>query len=65
MAMSGSITEMSLVDLIQLACMERYTARLTVVKGNENARTFFANGEIVHAEVGNKTGSEALYEIVS
>lgn len=65
MAMSGSITEMSLVDLIQLACMERYTARLTVNRGEESARIFFSKGEIVHAELGDKTGPDALYEAVS
>ena len=64
MAMNGSITEMSLVDLIQLACMERYTARLSVTRDGESARVFFANGEIVHAEVGDRKGPDALYEVV-
>lgn len=64
MAMSGSITEMSLVDLIQLACIERYVARLTVVSGDETARIFFSNGEIVHAELGDKIGPDALYHAV-
>ena len=64
MAMNGNITELSLVDLIQLACMERYTARLSVNRKNESARIFFSNGEIVHAEVGDRRGPEALYEIV-
>ena len=64
MAMNGNITELSLVDLIQLACMERYTARLSVNRNDESARIFFSNGEIVHAEVGDRRGPEALYEIV-
>ena len=65
MATTGNITELGLVDLIQMACLERYTARLTVDRESEHAVIFFARGEVVHAQTDTKKGPEALYEALS
>jgi len=65
MAMIGNVTELSLVDLIQMACIERDTARLIVEREQGRGSVFFDQGEIVHAQAGDKEGPEALYEILS
>jgi CheY-like chemotaxis protein len=60
----GQVVDLQLVDIIQMACLGRFTMSLTVTKGDERGLIYFKNGEIAHAEVGDIEGKEALYTIL-
>ncbi|MEN8189180.1 MAG: response regulator [Thermodesulfobacteriota bacterium] len=62
---SGSIEGLTLVDLVQLACLEGVDRKLMVASGEDRGTIYFANSEIVHAEYGEKTGKEAFYDIMA
>lgn len=62
---SGTVTNTSLHDIIQLICIGRATCRMYVRGGDEKGFICFKDGEIVHAEKGQEEGEEAFYEIVS
>ncbi len=61
----GDVQGLSLVDLVQLACIEGYDRKLTVESGKNNGTIYFADSEIVHAESGEVTGPEAFYNIMT
>jgi CheY-like chemotaxis protein len=56
----GQVVDLQLVDIIQMGCLGRFTMSLTVSKGNEEGLIYFKHGEIVHAEVSDLEGKEAL-----
>jgi CheY-like chemotaxis protein len=60
----GQVVDLQLVDIIQMACLGRFTMSLTVTKGDEEGLIYFQNGEIAHAEMGDIEGKEALYIIL-
>ena len=60
----GSVAGLSLTDVIQLKGHNRYTGCITVTYGNHSGSIFFVDGEIIHAEQGNETGKQAIYEII-
>ncbi len=60
----GQVVDLQLVDIIQMACLGRFTMSLAVSKGNEGGIIYFQNGEIVHCELGDLEGKEALYTIL-
>ena len=60
----GQVVDLQLVDIIQMACLGRFTMSLTITKGDEAGLIYFQNGEIAHAEVGDIEGKEALYIIL-
>ncbi len=61
----GKVFDLQLADVIQLNCLGRVTAALTVVKGDERGIIYFSDGEIVHAECNGQIGKEALYTVLS
>ncbi len=61
MAVIGDLREFSLVNLIQVNCIDRKTAKLTVTAEEKEAVIFFENGEITHAEYDGLTGAGAIY----
>jgi CheY-like chemotaxis protein len=61
----GQVVDLQLVDIIQMACLGRFTMSLTVTKGDEGGLIYFQNGEIAHAELGDIEGKEALYTILN
>jgi len=64
MAMTGTLAEVSLSDLIQVVCIEKDAARLTLENETGSAIIYFDDGEIVHAQSGSRSGPEALYEVL-
>jgi CheY-like chemotaxis protein len=60
----GQVVDLQLVDIIQMACLGRFTMSLTITRGDEAGLIYFQNGEIAHAEVGDVEGKEALYTIL-
>lgn len=62
---SGTITNTSLHDIIQLICIGRNTCRMRVRSGANEGTIHFRSGEIVHAEVGSEVGEPAFFNILS
>lgn len=65
MALVGDVKEISIATLLQLNCVERNTAQLTVSTPKGPAMVFLDKGEIIHAVYGGMRGEEALYRILS
>ncbi|MBW2040262.1 MAG: response regulator [Deltaproteobacteria bacterium] len=61
---AGQLLDLQLVDIIQMGCLGRFTMSLTVFRSGEAGLIYFKNGEIVHAEIGNLEGEEALYTML-
>lgn len=60
----GAVAGLSLTDVIQLKGHNKYTGCITVEYGDLNGAIYFADGEIIHAELGNLSGEEAIYRII-
>lgn len=60
----GAVAGLSLTDVIQLKGHNKYTGAITVGYGDNNGVIYFVDGEIIHAELGEKTGEQAIYEII-
>ncbi|GAB4180202.1 MAG: hypothetical protein Kow00108_16440 [Calditrichia bacterium] len=64
MALIGSLKELKLPNLIQLNCLEKNTAKLTVMSNNKYGIIYFENGEVVHAEFEPFVGEKAIYAML-
>lgn len=64
MALKGSLTDVHMSDLIQWNCQTGGQGRLTVQQGERTGVLYFAAGEVVHAQLGEKVGAEAVYELL-
>ncbi len=62
---SGTVTNASLHDIIQLICIGRNSCRMSVKSREKRGVIFFRDGEIVHAECDALRGEEAFFTIVS
>lgn len=62
---TGTVTNISLPDLIQLLCIGRNSCRMKIRTGSHKGLIYFRDGEIVHAETGELEGEEAFYRILS
>jgi predicted regulator of Ras-like GTPase activity (Roadblock/LC7/MglB family) len=60
----GAVAGLSLTDVIQLKGHNRYTGCITVEYDEQKGAIYFVNGEIIHAELGEDTGEEAIYRII-
>jgi predicted regulator of Ras-like GTPase activity (Roadblock/LC7/MglB family) len=64
MGLVGNLSDLNVANIIELNCVERHSAQLTVKTRSGDATVFFDNGEIVHARWGDLKGTEALYRIL-
>ena len=62
---AGEIEGLSLVDLVQFACLAGDDRKLSVLFEKNHGRLYFSDNEIIHAEFGELTGEEAFYTIMS
>ncbi len=62
---SGTITNTSLHDIIQLLCIGRSTCGIRVKSGKLRGYISFRDGEIVHAQSSDLQGEEAFYQILT
>ncbi len=62
---TGTLRGIELADMIQLHCLSCNTAALKVDCDGETGMIFFDNGEIVHAMLGELSGEEAFFRIMS
>ena len=60
----GAVAGLSLTDVIQLKGHNKYTGAISVEYGESEGVIYFVDGEIIHAEQGDETGEEAIYEII-
>lgn len=64
MALVGDLKDLKLPSLIQLNCMERNTAKLTIEHGSKYGFIYFENGHVVHAEFDPDIGEEAVARLI-
>lgn len=62
MALVGDLKDLALVDIIQINCVGRNTARLTVNYPTGEGVFYFQDGEVVDARMGNLVGIDAIYK---
>lgn len=65
MALTGELKDFGLVTLIQLNCIERKNARLTIQCQGKEAILYFENGEITHAQYDGLTGTPAIHQALT
>jgi len=63
MAFQGSLKELPLPDIIQLVSVSGKTGAFTLKNGAETGQIYLEEGHIVHADVGDLSGEEAVYEL--
>ncbi|HEX9303368.1 MAG TPA: DUF4388 domain-containing protein [Thermoanaerobaculia bacterium] len=65
MSFQGSLRELQLPDVIQLVSASGKTGKFTLVRGEERGTLFLKQGRIIHAEVGDLSGEEAVHVLAS
>lgn len=65
MAIRGDLREISLPTLVQMLCIERRSASLELSRRGEEGGMFLADGEIVHACLGQLEGEDAAYSLLA
>jgi predicted regulator of Ras-like GTPase activity (Roadblock/LC7/MglB family) len=60
----GAVAGLTLPDVIQMNALNRFSGGISVHFGQRTGIIFFRDGEIIHAEQGEKTGEAAFYEIL-
>ncbi len=64
MVLVGNLKDLKLVNIIQINCIERNVARLTVITPEKKGTIYFAEGQIVHAEFNPYLGERAVHEML-
>jgi hypothetical protein len=62
-AFQGSLKELPLPDIIQLVSVSGKTGVFALKNGSEAGAIYLQDGQIVHAQVGDLAGEEAVYEL--
>lgn len=65
MALVGNLKDLKLPSLIQLNCMERNTAKLTVEAEGKYGFLYFEKGQVVHAEFDPDIGENAVFRMLN
>ena len=60
----GSVSDMSLADIVQIKGVNRYSGCLVVEHRSKCGVIFFREGDVVHAEQEELCGEEAFYSIM-
>jgi hypothetical protein len=63
MAFQGSLAELHLPDIIQLISVSGKTGVFQLTNGHQQGQIFLHDGKIVHAELEDTTGEEAVYAL--
>ena len=61
----GTISDFQLSDLIQMNCLGRMTTALLITGDDYNGTIYIEDGNIVHADCGDKDGEEAVFEMLA
>ena len=62
---SGELPKVDLADVLQLHGLNRFSGGLSVQQDNMKGTIFFRDGEVVHAEQGENSGSDAIYRMLT
>ncbi len=62
---SGFLAGINLPDIVQLACLENKSRKLSVFTKKDSGEIYFKDGEVIHASTKDKKGEKAFYEILS
>ena len=65
MALVGNLKDLKLANLIQLNCMEKNTAKLTIDYAGKYGTIYFQGGQVAHAEFDPDLGEKAIYRLLS
>lgn len=65
MALIGNLKDIKLPSLIQLNCMERNNAKLTIERNGKFGFIYFEGGQVTHAEFEPYLGEEAVFKLLS
>jgi len=66
MSLKGSLTSINLADIIQLVSNSRQTGRFVLTRGSgQTGYIYLKGGEIVHAEVEEFSGEDAIFTLIS
>ncbi len=60
----GAVSGLGLADVVQLNGLNRFSGCITVEYGLSSGHVFFRDGEIIHAEHGDRVGEAAFFEIM-
>jgi hypothetical protein len=63
-ALKGNLRDLGVVEVIQLLHTVHQTGRLVLTSDHQQAWLHYRKGQLVDARTGNRTGTEALVEIV-
>ena len=63
-AVSGSLEEMGLTDMVQILAQGRKTGALKIRSGNESGELHFVSGEVYNAVFGKRSGDDAFFELL-
>jgi len=61
----GKVFGLQLTDIIQMNCLSRLTTALIITRDGEKGIIYLNEGEVIHAECGEKKGADAFYKILS
>jgi hypothetical protein len=61
----GEVAGLGLTDIVQVNAANGFSGLVRVQNGDSTGAIFFRDGDIVHAELGDRTGEEAFYEIIA
>ena len=64
MGLSGTVQEVALADLIQMACLEGSDRELRISWEGRSGAIWISKGDVVHAEAGDLTGEDAFYAMM-
>jgi len=63
--LSGFVEEVALSDIVQLVCLSRLERKLSLKKNNKTGYIYFADGEVIHAQMDDLQGQDAFYNLFS
>jgi predicted regulator of Ras-like GTPase activity (Roadblock/LC7/MglB family) len=64
MGINGDLKDISFADLVQIHCMDPRNARMSITRLDQEAKVYFAEGQVVHAELGKQSGEEVIFELL-
>ncbi|MCK5133764.1 MAG: DUF4388 domain-containing protein [Candidatus Sabulitectum sp.] len=64
MSFSGNLSEFGVVALLQLPDTNHLSGKLVLEQAGNTAEFFYIKGKLLHAELGEITGKEALIEVI-
>ncbi len=64
MALVGNLKDIKLPTLVQINCMEKNSAKLTIEHMGRFGFIYFHDGQVVHAEYDPLIGEEAFFKLL-